>query len=308
MAPRAFWKGTIRLSLVSVPVRLHPATSSSQRLSLHMIHAPTGERVRYQQVVPEVGAVEKEEIVKGYEYERGHYVTFTDKELDKIKVESKHTINLVRFVDAGDIDPIYFDRPYFVAPDSELAEEPFIVLRDALKATRKVALGQVTLAGKEHIAAIRPCGRGLVLETLRFAEEVRAANTFFDEIPQTGADAEQLELARLLIDKKSGAFDPHEFKNQQQEVLKQMIAAKVQDRPMPTAGEPKATAKIINLMDALRRSVNEAEKESGARQGKNGPPAAKAAKKNAGKTAEKGTSSEPPAAAPSERRRRRGKS
>ena len=189
-----------------------------------------------------------------------------------------------------------------------MAEEPFIVLRDALKATRKVALGQVTLASKDHIAAIRPCGRGLVLETLRFADEVRAANTFFDEIPQTGADAEQLELARLLIDKKSGAFDPHEFKDQQQEVLKQMIEAKVQDRPMPTAGEPRATAKIVNLMDALRRSVNEAEKQSGANPAKSGPPAEKSARKGAGKGSGKSTemaaSSEPPAAAPSERRRR----
>lgn len=279
MAPRAFWRGTIRLSLVSVPVRLNPATSSSARLSLHMIHAPTGERVRYQQIVPEVGAVDKDEIVKGYEYERGHYVTFNDDELDKIKLESKHTIELVRFVDAAEIDPIYFDRPYFVAPDSELAEEPFIVLRDALKATRKTALGQVTLAGKEHIAAIRPCSRGLILETLRFADEVRSAHEYFNGIPEAAADDEQVELARLLIDRKSGSFNPEEFKDRQQALLKEMIEAKIQNRPAPAQGERRGPAKVVNLMEALRRSVQSAEQASALPQRAPRQPASKSQEK-----------------------------
>ena len=266
-APRAYWRGTIRLSLVSVPVRLYAATSSSRRLSLHMIHEPTGERVRYQRVVPDVGPVSNEEIVKGYEYERGRYVTLSDEELEQLKVESKHTISLVRFVDANDIDPIYFDRPYFVAPDSELADEPFVVLRDALRATRKTALGQITLSGKEHIAAIRPCGRGLVLETLRYGDEVRRANKFFDEIPDVDADEEQLELAELLIEKKSGPFDPSEFRDNQQAMLRQMIEAKLSDEPTPTEREAREPAKVVNLMDALRRSVDEAE-EGGSARGK----------------------------------------
>lgn len=300
MAPRAFWRGTIRLSLVSVAVRLHPATSSSSRLSLHMIHAPTGERVKYQQIVPEVGAVDKDEIVKGYEFERGRYVTFTEDELKKIKVESKHTINLVRFVDAGEIDPIFFDRPYFVTPDTELAEEPFIVLRDALKATRKTALGQITIAGKEHIAAIRPCGRGLILETLRFADEVRSAHRYFEEIPDVQADAEQVELARLLIDKKSAPFDPHEFKDRQQAILKEMIEAKIQDRPIKPEGEQKGPAKIVNLMDALRRSVTAAEEESNADRSQRPAP-----KKAAGKTSPQ---EQPPGESGSGRRRKASRS
>lgn len=282
MAPRAYWRGTIRLSLVSVPVSLFPATSSGRRLSFHMIHEPTGERVRYQRAVPDVGPVENDEIVKGYEYERGQYVTLTDEEMDQIKVESKHTINLLRFVDPHEIDPIYFDRPYFVAPDSEMAQEPFIVLRDALKEARKTALGQVTLSGKEHVAAIRPCGRGLILETLRYAEEVRKAKTVFDEIPDMQADAEQVELARLLIDKKTGTFDPHEFKDHQQEVLRQLIEAKLQSRPAPAGDEKREPAKVVNLMDALRRSVDEAEREGGGGDKSGKKPAAKPASKPAG--------------------------
>jgi DNA end-binding protein Ku len=251
------------MSLVSVGVRLHAATTSSRGLSLHLIHRPTGERVRYQPVVPDVGPVPKEEIVKGYEYERGQHVTLEDSELDQLKLDSKHTITLVRFVDSGAIDPIYFDRPYFVAPDTELSEEPFIVLRDALRATGKTALGQVTLSGKEHIAAIRPCGRGLILETLRYADEVRRAHAFFDEIPDLRADDEQIDLARALIDKKTGSFDPSEFENRQQQMLKELIESKIKRRPLPAKGEKRTTAKVINLMDALRRSVEEAEAETG---------------------------------------------
>jgi DNA end-binding protein Ku len=247
-------------------------------MSLHMIHQPTGERVRYQRVVPDIGPVDNDDIVKGFEFERGRYVTLTEEELSAIKVESKHTISLVRFVDAHEIDPIYFDRPYFVAPDTELAEEPFVVLRDALKSARKTALGQVTLSGKEHIAAIRPCGRGLILETLRYADEVRTANKVFDEIPDIHADDEQVELAQLLIDKKSGPFDPHEFKDHQQEVLRAMIEAKLHDRPAALKGEErKGSAKVVNLMDALRRSVDEAEQAGGAQ-----PPKRTAAKEGGG--------------------------
>lgn len=276
MAPRAYWRGTIRLSLVSVPVSLFPATSSGRRLSFRMIHEPSGERVRYQRIVPDIGPIDDDDIVKGYEYERGQYVTLTDEEMDQIKVESKHTINLMRFVDPHEIDPIYFDRPYFVAPDSEMAQEPFIVLRDSLKATRKTALGQVTLSGKEHVAAIRPCGRGLILETLRYAEEVRKASAVFDEIPDMQADAEQIELAQLLIDKKTGRFDPHEFKDHQQEVLRQLIEAKLQARPAPAGDERREPAKVVNLMDALRRSVDEAEDKTGGDKGGK-KPVAKAA-------------------------------
>jgi DNA end-binding protein Ku len=264
------------MSLVSVGVRLHAATTSSRGLSLHLIHRPTGERVRYQPFVPEVGPVPKEEIVKGYEYERGQHVTIEDDELDRLKLESKHTIALVRFVDSGAIDPIYFDRPYFVAPDTELSEEPFIVLRDALRATGKTALGQVTLSGKEHIAAIRPCGRGLILETLRYADEVRRAHAFFDEIPDLRADDEQIDLARALIDKKTGSFDPSEFEDRQQQMLKELIESKIKRRPLPAKGEKRTTAKVVNLMDALRRSVEEAEAETG------GAPARRSARPRAG--------------------------
>ncbi len=173
MAPRAYWKGHIRLALVSFPVRLYAATTSTERISLHRIHKETHERVRMQNVVPDEGPVERDDIVMGYEYDRDKYVPVTEDELEAIQVESKHTIDLSRFVDLDEIDAIYFDKPYFVAPDGDIATEAFVTIRDALRASRKVALGQIVLSKRERIVAIQPCGDGMLLETLRFADEVR---------------------------------------------------------------------------------------------------------------------------------------
>jgi DNA end-binding protein Ku len=173
MAPRAYWKGHIRLSLVSFPVQLHGATASNARIRFHQIHRPSGQRVRYQKVVPELGPVEADEIVKGYEVDKDRYVTVEPEELEALKVESRHTIDLVQFVDACEIDPLYHEKPYFVVPDGEVAEEAFRVIRQALSETRKVALGQVVLAGRESLVAIQPCGRGMLLETLRSADGSR---------------------------------------------------------------------------------------------------------------------------------------
>ncbi len=161
MAPRAFWTGNLRLSLVTIPVRLYPATSTERRIELHQIHEPSGKRIRYQKVAPGVGPVENEEITKGFEYEKGKYVLLDQKEIDELKLESKQTIELVRFVDRGAIDARYFEKPYYLLPDGEVAEEGYVILQKALEETDKIGVGQLILRGQGNIVALKPCGRGL---------------------------------------------------------------------------------------------------------------------------------------------------
>jgi DNA end-binding protein Ku len=252
-------------------VRLYAAVTSTERIQLHQVHKSTGERVRYQTVVPDHGAVERDGIAKGYEYEKDRYVTLENDELKELKVETRHTIDLVQFVENQQIDPIYFDKPYFVAPDGELAEEAFIVVRDALRQTKKVALGQITLAGKERIAAIKPCGRGLLLETLRYEDEVRNANLYFEGLEDGEIDEDQMRLAVQLIDNKTAPFDPTKFRDHYQEALKELIAAKLEERKPELEDEKRPRgAKVINLMDALKRSVAQSDNPDGAKRAKRG--------------------------------------
>ncbi|WP_119459671.1 Ku protein [Rhodospirillaceae bacterium SYSU D60014] len=257
MALRAYWTGTLRLSLVTVPVRLYPAVDSGHRVALHQIHEPTGERVRYQKVVPHQGPVDEDEIVKGYEYEHGRYVTLTDEELDHLKLESVHRIDLLQFVEAGEIDPIYYHRPYFLAPDGAAADEAFRLIREALRQSRTVGLGQVVLGGRERIVALRPCGRGLLLEALRYEDEVREASTYFRHIADEPVDQDQLALAVKLIETRTAPFDPAAFQDRYQDALRDLVAAKIEDRE-PEMLEPEpAGDNIVDLMEALRRSLSE---------------------------------------------------
>lgn len=166
MASRAYWKGHIRLSLVTFPVELHTATNAGGRIRFHQIHRETGKRIKLQKTVPEVGVVENDDIVKGFEIEKGNYVTIEQEEIDELKVETKHTIDLNRFVDNHAIDPLYYDKPYYVLPEEGVAQEAFLVVRQALREAKKIALGQVVLNGREHLVAIQPCGKGMLLETL----------------------------------------------------------------------------------------------------------------------------------------------
>ena len=257
MAMRAYWTGTLRLFLVTVPVRLYPAVDSGQRIALHRIHEPTGERVRYQKVVPHQGPVDEDEIVKGYEYEHGRYVTLTDEELDNLKLESVHRIDIVQFIESGEIDPIYYHRPYFLAPDGDAADEAFRLIREALRQTRTVGLGQVVLGGRERIVAIRPCGRGLLLEALRYEDEVREASTYFRRIADEPVDQDQLSLAVKLIETRTAPFDPASFQDRYQDALRDLVAAKIEDRE-PEASEPEPVGdNVVDLMEALRRSLSE---------------------------------------------------
>jgi DNA end-binding protein Ku len=264
MAPRAFWTGNLRLSLVTIPIRLYPATSTERRIELHQIHEPSGKRIRYQKVAPGVGPVENEEITKGFEYEKGKYVLLDQKEIDELKLESKQTIELVRFVDASAIDARYFEKPYYLLPDGDVAEEGYVIMQKALSQSNKIGVGQLILRGQGNIVALKPCGRGLMLEILRHANEVKSADQFFEELPQVKVDKEALELAVELIERKSGAFEPEKFKDEYNDAVWELINAKLEHRaPSIVTGEP-GTAKIINIMDALKKSVKQ--------QGKAAPP------------------------------------
>ena len=264
MAPRAFWTGNLRLSLVTIPVRLYPATSTERRIELHQIHESTGKRIRYQKVAPGVGPVENEEITKGFEYEKGKYVLLDQKEIDELKLESKQTIELVRFVDASAIDARYFEKPYYLLPDGDVAEEGYVIMQKALSQSNKIGVGQLILRGQGNIVALKPCGRGLMLEILRHANEVKSADKFFEDVPEMKVDKEALELAIELIERKSGAFEPEKFKDEYNDAVWELINAKLEHRaPAIVTGDP-GTAKIINIMDALKKSVKQ--------QGKAAPP------------------------------------
>jgi len=254
---RPVWSGTLRLALVSVPVKLYSATRSGAHISFHQVHKPSGKRIRYQKIAPGVGPVDAADIVKGFELEDGQYVLLEPEEVEDVKLETKHTIDLVQFVAATDIDPIWFDRPYFVVADGEVAEEAYRVLRDAMRESGRIGLGQFVMRGREYIGAIKPCGNGLLLETLRFADEVRDAAPFFAEVSDEPADEELLGLAEELIERKAAPFQPGRFQDHYTEALRALIDAKAKHRkPVQIEEEaPAHGAKVIDLVDALKRSV-----------------------------------------------------
>jgi DNA end-binding protein Ku len=258
MPARAYWTGQLRLSLVSIPVQLYAATKTAARIAFHQIHEPSGKRVRYEKVVPGIGPIENEDIVKGYEVDKGRYVTITDDELDAIRLEAKRVIDLVRFVEQNDIDPIYFDRPFYVLPDGEGNEEAYGVLRQALRDTKRIGLGQMAIRGKGSLVAVKACGRGILLETLRYADEVRQSSTFFADIPEMKFDADLVDLAKELIQRKSGPFKPAEFKDAYTTALRELLDKKIKDEPIrETIDEPEGGV-VIDLMEALKRSLSPA--------------------------------------------------
>ncbi|MBO9621782.1 MAG: Ku protein [Sphingomonas sp.] len=260
MAARAYWQGQIRLALVSIPVEIYSATKSGAQISFHQIHEPSGKRIKYEKVAPGVGPVDVDEIVKGYEYEKGEYVLLEQDEIDAVKLESKKTLELTQFVDSSEIDVLYYEKPYFVVPADDLAEEAFIVLREALKRTKKVGLGQLALRGREYIVSLKPCGRGMVLETLRYADEVNKAQGYFRDIPDSAPDPELLDLAETLIEKKTGSFDPKEFHDRYVDALKDLIERKKKAKGrkiIEDEGEeaPSRGSNVVDLMAALKKSL-----------------------------------------------------
>jgi DNA end-binding protein Ku len=256
MPTRAYWSGRIRLALVSIPVEVLPATKTASRISFNQIHEPSGKRIRYEKVVPGVGAVDAADIVKGYEVEKNKYVLLTDEEINDVKLEAKKSIDLTQFVDEDAIDAVYFDRPFYIIPseEDEDAAEAYIVLRDALKKTKKIGLGQLVVRGQGSIVAIKPYGKGLLLETLRYADEIKKTDVF-DELPAKKVDADLVSLAEELIQKKAGDFQPEKFKDSYTAALRELIKAKQEKRAPREIEETPPVSNVINLMDALKRSV-----------------------------------------------------
>ena len=263
MAARAYWQGQIRLALVSIPVEIYSATKSGAKIRFNQIHEPSGKRISYEKVVPGIGPVDRDEIIKGYEISKGNYVLLEDDEIEAVKIESKRTLELVQFVDACEIDPLYFEKPYYVAPQDELAEEAFIVLREALRKAKKVALGQLSVRGSEKLVAIKPCGKGLLLETLRYADEVRQGQAFFDEIDDARPKKELLALANTLIEQKSAPFDAGEYEDRYVDALRKLIDKKAKSKSKKAIIEDvdeqdtSGGSNVIDLMAALKKSVGE---------------------------------------------------
>ncbi|PVA09167.1 Ku protein, partial [Pelagivirga sediminicola] len=225
MAPRALWKGQLRLSLVSIPVEIFSATKSGARVSFRQIHKPSGKRIRYEKSVPGIGPVKTEDIVKGYEVDDGEYLLLDPDEIDAIKLETKKTFELVQFVDACEISPLYFDKPYYISASDELAQDAYRVVRDALRQAGKVGLGQVTMRGKEYLAAVKPCGDGLLMETLHYEDELREADQIFTDIEDEKVDKDLLEVATSLIDRKSAPFDAGAYHDKYAEAMQDLLDA-----------------------------------------------------------------------------------
>jgi DNA end-binding protein Ku len=256
-AARAYWKGFLRLSLVTIGVEIYNAVESKAEISFRQIHKPSGKRVNYEKVVAGLGKIDSKDIVKGYEVDKDTYVTLDPDEIDAIKLESKKTIDLVQFVDAKDIDYRYFERPYFIAPTDELSGEGYVVIREALRRTGKVGLAQITISGREWLVAIAPLEDGLVMEMLRYAEELRKPEDFFDEVPGTKPDKEMVDLAVQLIGKKSGPFRPEKFEDHYQTGLKALVQDKLKGRKIVAHEQERPKGgNIVDLMEALKRSVN----------------------------------------------------
>lgn len=268
MAARAYWQGQIRLALVSIPVEIYPATKSGAAVSFRQIHEPTGKPIKYEKSVAGVGPIDPDEIVKGYEVEKGNYILLEQDEIDAVKLESKKTLELTQFVDADEIDVLYYEKPYFVVPADDLAEEAFIVLREALRRSRKVGLGQLALRGREYVVSLKPCGRGMILETLRYADEVHRAQGYFRDIPDEKPDEDLLDLAETLIAKKTAKFDPQEFHDRYVDALKDLIERKKKSKGKIVDTTDDADARptgsnVVDLMAALKKSLEKPGDTSG---------------------------------------------
>ncbi len=255
MAPRAYWKGYLELSLVSCPVALYPATGEREKVRFHQINSKTGHRIRYRKVDEETGReVDSEDISKGYEVGKGQYVEVTDEELEAVAIEGTRTIEIVEFIPKSELDPLFNIRPYYITPDGKAGQDAYVTIREAIADTDKVAIGRMVLTTREHMIALEPRGKGLMGTLLRYPYEVRDEADYFDEIPNLKVDKEALDLAKHIVETKTGHFEPKRFEDRYESALKELIAKK---RKGETIEAPKAErpSNVVSLMDALRRSV-----------------------------------------------------
>jgi len=255
--PTSVWSGNLRLSLVLIPVRLYPA-SEERRVSFRMIHEPSGTPIKYVKgIEAEDGfeAVRDEEIIKGYEFVKGQHVLIQPSEIDELKLEAKHTVDMVRFIDRSEIDSRYLQKPYYLVPDGADADEGYTVIREALKQTGKVAVGQIVMGGREHLVGIMPHGKGMVLAILRYGNEVRAVESYFENL-STEAKSEAVSLAVNLIKASSGPFQPETMPDEYAEAIEELVQAKVQQRaPAIEVVKDGESPKVVNIMAVLKKSM-----------------------------------------------------
>jgi DNA end-binding protein Ku len=256
MAPRAYWKGYLRLSLVSCPIALYPAASSAERVSFNRINKKTGHRLKQLLVDAESGdPVDKEDIGRGYEVAKNEYVMVDDDELEKIKIESSHTIDIDSFVPRTEIDDRYLDSPYYIAPTDKVGQEAFTVIRDVIRDKGMVALARVVISRREHVVMLEAFEKGLLGTTLRYAYEVREAKPYFEDIPELKLPKEMKDLAAHIVDSKAAHFDPANFEDHYETALVEMLRAKQAGRVIQQPKEEATPARVVNLMDALRASI-----------------------------------------------------
>jgi len=257
MAPRAYWKGYLKLSLVSCPIVLFPATSEREKISFHQLNKSTGNRIKHRKVDAETGdEVESADIIKGYEVGKGEYIELDPEELDAVAIESKRTIDIDEFVPKDEIDVLYLNSPYYIAPDGEVGQQAFAVIREAIRKEGMVAIGKVVFTSREHIIALEARGKGLLGMTLRYPYEVRNEAEYFDDMPDEKIPKDMLELASHIVKTKEGHFAPNTFKDQYEDALKDLLKKKQEGKPIERPERPRPT-NVVNLMEALRRSVEE---------------------------------------------------
>ena len=259
MAPIPVWSGNLRLSLVLVPVRLYPATSTEGTIAFRMIHEPSGKPIKYLKgVETEQGfeEVPEEEIIKGYEHTKGHHVLINPEEINSLKLEAKHTIDMARFVNLDEIDSRYYEKPYYLLPDGDSADEGYVVLRDALAKSKRMAIGQLIMHGREHLVGITAHKKGLMLLILRYADELRKPEPYFEKI-EAKADVDAVKLATDLIEQESGKFQPEKMPNEYARAVHELVQAKMEQRAPEVEIETAKgeTPKVINIMDALKKSM-----------------------------------------------------
>src|SRR6516165_5174794 len=255
MAPRAYWKGYLKLSLVSCPIALYPATSEREKISFHQLNKNTGHRIKYRKVDAESGdEVESADIIKGYEVGKGQYIELDPEELEAVAIESKRTIDIDEFVPKEEIDELYLNSPYYIAPDGEVGQQAFAVIREAIRKEGMVAIGKIVFTSREHIIALEARGKGLLGMTLRYPYEVRKEEDYFDDIADEKIPKDMLDLASHIVKTKEGHFEPSKFEDQYEDALKELLKKKQEGKPIERPERPKPT-NVVNLMEALRRSV-----------------------------------------------------
>ncbi len=259
MATRPTWQGYLRLSLVSCPVALYTATQRTSDVSFNMLHKETMNRIRMIPTDPETGPVERADIVKGYEIDKGHYVVVTDEEIKNVRLETTRTLDIERFVDEDEIDRLYWNDPYFLTPDGDMAVEAFTVIRQAMEKAGKIALGRLVMHQRERLMALEPRGKGILAYSLRSNREVRDAADVFDRIPAHKAAPAMVEIAAKIIDQQSGPFDPSKFNDRYEDALRALIKEKEKGHGVKKVEEPKE-AEVIDLMEALKRSLGGGER------------------------------------------------